>query len=144
METQDTEYKHLWKDDLFDENGKEYLTIHIKPSEQPVSCNGKYYLRSGSTQQELNGAKGTTLSPDDVGSLSVDVGSLSVVQPTERQQEIIDLIKINPQISAQQMSIVLSVVPRTIYRELSYMQKRGFIIHEGNTRARRWVELRQG
>ena len=91
-----------------------------------------------------NGANGTALSPDDVGSLSVDVGSLSVVQPTERQQKIIDLIKINPQISAQQMSVVLSVVPRTIYRELSYMQKRGFIIHEGNTSAGRWVVLRQG
>ncbi len=91
-----------------------------------------------------NGANGTTLSSDDVGSLSVDVGSLSVVQPTERQQKIIDLIKINPQISAQQMSVVLSVVPRTIYRELSYMQKRGFIIHEGNTSAGRWVVLRQG
>ena len=37
------------------QDGKEYLAIHIKPSEQPVSCNGKYYMRSGSTLQELNG-----------------------------------------------------------------------------------------
>lgn len=37
-------------------DGKDYLTISIKPSAQPISCNGKYYLRSGSTLQELNGA----------------------------------------------------------------------------------------
>ncbi len=36
-------------------NGKEYLSISVQPSEQPISCNGKYYLRSGSTTQELNG-----------------------------------------------------------------------------------------
>ncbi len=34
---------------------KDYVAIHIKPSDQPVSCNGKYYMRSGSTLQELNG-----------------------------------------------------------------------------------------
>lgn len=36
-------------------NGKDYLSISVRPSEQPISCNGKYYLRSGSTIQELNG-----------------------------------------------------------------------------------------
>jgi len=40
---------------LHTDKGKAYLAICIKPSEQPVSCNGKYYLRSGSTLQELNG-----------------------------------------------------------------------------------------
>lgn len=76
METQTTEYKQQWNDKYLLENlpnkaiqatgivpdieirnkeGKEYIAIHIKPSDQPVSCNGKYYLRSGSTIQELNG-----------------------------------------------------------------------------------------
>lgn len=109
METQNTEYKRLWKDEylryisgfananggtlyigiddngnivgvdnaryllenlpnkavqatgivpeinLLNESGKEYLAIQVKPSEQPVSCNGKFYQRSGSTLQELNG-----------------------------------------------------------------------------------------
>ncbi len=36
--------------------GKDFLTITVKPSAQPISCNGKYYLRSGSTLQELNGS----------------------------------------------------------------------------------------
>ncbi len=40
---------------LVTENGRRFLAICIKPSEQPVSCNGRYYLRSGSTLQELNG-----------------------------------------------------------------------------------------
>lgn len=40
---------------LLTDNNKNYLTIHVNPSEQPVSCNGKFYLRSGSTLQELNG-----------------------------------------------------------------------------------------
>lgn len=41
--------------ELCSDGGKDYLAIHIKPSEQPVSCNGKYYMRSGSTLQELSG-----------------------------------------------------------------------------------------
>ncbi|MBR4564944.1 MAG: putative DNA binding domain-containing protein [Paludibacteraceae bacterium] len=36
-------------------DGKEYISIYIQASEQPVSCHGKFYLRSGSTLQELNG-----------------------------------------------------------------------------------------
>ena len=41
--------------EILTKEDKEYIAIHVKPSDQPVSCNGKYYLRSGSTLQELNG-----------------------------------------------------------------------------------------
>lgn len=41
--------------EILSANSKEYIAIHINPSEQPISCNGKYYMRSGSTLQELNG-----------------------------------------------------------------------------------------
>lgn len=41
--------------ELHSKNSKHYLSINIKPSEQPVACNGKYYMRSGSTLQELSG-----------------------------------------------------------------------------------------
>jgi ATP-dependent DNA helicase RecG len=41
--------------EILNKEDNEYIAIHIKPSDQPVSCNGKYYLRSGSTLQELNG-----------------------------------------------------------------------------------------
>lgn len=36
-------------------NGKQYLTITVQKYTFPVSCNGKYYIRSGTTTQELNG-----------------------------------------------------------------------------------------
>jgi predicted HTH transcriptional regulator len=72
-----------------------------------------------------------------------DVGSLSVVQLTERQKEIIKLIKENPLISSQQMSVVLSVVKRTIERDLADLQKKGILSREGNTSAGRWVLLKE-
>jgi len=37
------------------DDGKEYITISVNPHTFPISCNGKYYLRSGSTTQELSG-----------------------------------------------------------------------------------------
>ena len=78
----------------------------------------------------------------DVGSdVSSDVSSLSVVQLSERQREICELIKKNPFISGEQMSVVLSVVPRTIWRDLSAMQKMGVLVREGNTSAGHWVLL---
>ena len=76
--------------------------------------------------------------PSDVGS---SVGSLSVVQLSERQKKICKLIKENPFISTQQMSVVLSVVKRTAERDLSDMEKKGVLIREGNTSAGHWVLL---
>ena len=40
---------------LLIEDGKEYISIHINPSSQPISYHGKYYYRTGSTLQEMNG-----------------------------------------------------------------------------------------
>lgn len=74
-------------------------------------------------------------------SVSSDVGSLSVVQLSERQKKICELIKENPFISGEQMSVVLSVVPRTIWRDLSALQKMGVLIREGNTSAGHWVVM---
>ena len=73
-----------------------------------------------------------------------DVVSLSVVQLTDRQKKIRELIIKDPFISAQQMSVVLSVVHRTIQRDLADMQKKGVLIREGNTSAGHWVVLNQG
>ena len=41
---------------LHEENEKQYIEIDVKPYEVPVSYKGKYYLRSGSTKQELKGS----------------------------------------------------------------------------------------
>jgi ATP-dependent DNA helicase RecG len=73
--------------------------------------------------------------------ITSDVSSLPVVQLSERQRGICELIKKNPFISGEQMSVVLSVVPRTIWRDLSAMQKMGVLVREGNTSAGHWVLL---
>ena len=36
-------------------NGKEYIAIAVAPQESAISYEGKYYVRSGSTAQELRG-----------------------------------------------------------------------------------------
>ena len=71
-----------------------------------------------------------------------DVGSMSVVQLSERQRKICELIKSDAYISGQQMSVVLSVVKRTIERDLAALQKMGVLIREGNTSAGHWVLLK--
>jgi len=40
---------------LHQENEKQYIEIDVKPYEVPISYQGKYYFRSGSTKQELTG-----------------------------------------------------------------------------------------
>lgn len=42
---------------LLEENGKEYLEIVIPQSSVPISYKGVYYVKSGSTKQELKGAE---------------------------------------------------------------------------------------
>ena len=68
-----------------------------------------------------------------------NVGDVSEMELTERQKNILNLIKDNPYISATQMSVMLSVIKRTIERELAVMKKNGIIYREGNARTGRWV-----
>ena len=41
--------------ELSREKGYEVIIVIVQPSSIPISYNGKYYMRSGSTVQELNG-----------------------------------------------------------------------------------------
>lgn len=41
--------------DLHTEGDKEYISIHVEPTDQAISYRGKFYYRSGSTLQEMNG-----------------------------------------------------------------------------------------
>ena len=77
---------------------------------------------------------------NDVGK---NVGNMSETQLTDRQAKICKLIKDYPHISAKGLSEVLSVVPRTIERDLSELQKEGVIIREGSKTAGHWVLLKQ-
>ena len=78
---------------------------------------------------------------DVTSNVSSDVSSLSVVQLTDRQKKIRELILKDPFVSTQQMSVVLSVVKRTVERDLADMQKKGVLAREGNTSAGHWVLL---
>ena len=64
--------------------------------------------------------------------VSSNVGSLSVVQLTERQKKIREIILKDSYISTQQMSVVLSVVKRTVERDLADLQKKGVLIRDGD------------
>lgn len=66
---------------------------------------------------------------------------MSETKLTARQRVIISIIQSNPAVSAKQMSVTLSVTSRTIERDLSVMQKAGFIRHEGKDNAGVWVVL---
>ena len=72
-----------------------------------------------------------------------NVGNQSETQLSDRQREICRLIKNYPQISAKGLSEVLSVVSRTIERDLSELQKEGIIIREGSKTSGHWVLLKQ-
>jgi ATP-dependent DNA helicase RecG len=58
-------------------------------------------------------------------------GDVSETKLTERQQKILNLIKGSPTITGKQMSETLSVSQRTIERDLSTLQKKGILKHEG-------------
>ena len=73
-----------------------------------------------------------------------DVTSVSPVKLSERKREIIRLINENERISAAEMSRVLSVVVRTIRRDLNELQEQGIIKRDGNTSAGKWIILKRG
>lgn len=60
--------------------------------------------------------------------VSSNVGSLSVVQLAERQKKIREIFLKDSYISTQQMS----VVKRTVERDLADLQKKGVLIREGD------------
>ena len=81
------------------------------------------------------------LNHKNVGDGGENVGDVSVIELSERQKIIFEIIKTNPSITATQMSAKLSVVKRTIERDLSEMKKRGLLDREGGARNGRWIIL---
>ena len=68
-------------------------------------------------------------------------GDMSETKLTERQQKILNLIKESPTITGRQMSETLSVSQRTIERDLSTLQKKGILKHEGKDNDGVWTVL---
>ena len=67
------------------------------------------------------------------------VGDLSDIKLTERQQNIIALIKSTPTISAKQMSETLSVSSRTIERDLAALKSLHILSREGKDNDGIWI-----
>ena len=77
----------------------------------------------------------------DTPNVGDNVGDVSETKLTERQQIILNLIKESPTITGKQMSEILSVSQRTIERDLSALQKKGVLKHEGRDNDGAWVML---
>ena len=88
------------------------------------------------TNNGVNVTNNVTNNDENVTNNLIDLSSVSL---TERQRNIIDLIKNNRRISAAEMSRILSVTLRTIKRDLKEMQRLGVITRDGKTKATEWI-----
>ena len=77
------------------------------------------------------------------GRVGGDVGDQDETKLTERHKDILNLIKKDARVSANEMSEVLSVTQRTIERDLALLQKKRVIIREGNVKSERWVVIKE-
>ena len=62
-----------------------------------------------------------------------------VKELTERQQVILNLIKENPSLSANEMSQKTGMTSRTIQRDLALLHEKGILYREGGRKDGRWV-----
>ena len=83
--------------------------------------------------------EGTIYASTDAPNVGDHDGDMSETKLTERQQKILNLIKESPTITGKQMSEILSVSQRTIERDLSALQKKGVLKHEGKDNDGAWV-----
>ncbi len=94
------------------------------------------------TMEEIIASRNRQETGNNVGDMSENnVGDAHGIKITERQRTIISIISSNPSVTAKQMSVTLSVTPRTIERDLAVMQKAGVVRHEGKDNAGVWVVL---
>ena len=68
-----------------------------------------------------------------------NVGDVSEIQLSERQQRILHIIKDFPTITAMQMSETLSVSQRTIERDFAVLKKMGIIKREDKNNDGKWI-----
>lgn len=109
---------------LHEEQGKQYLSLSVKPSEQAIAYKGKYYFRSGTTLQELTGA---ALSDFLLSKMNLTWDSMPVLDATMDDideeairyfvQHGIDCGRLTAKASAQ--------TPKQILEHLSLIDKQG-------------------
>ena len=83
--------------------------------------------------------EGTIYASTDAPNVGDHDGDVSEMKLTERQHKILNLIKESPTITGKQMSETLSVSQRTIERDLSTLQKKGILKHEGKDNDGAWM-----
>lgn len=74
-----------------------------------------------------------------VANVVKDVVKDVVKELTERQQVILNLIKENPSLSANEMSQKTGMTSRTIQRDLALLHEKGILYREGGRKDGRWV-----
>ena len=70
-----------------------------------------------------------------------NVGDMSEMKLTERQQKMLNLIKESPTISGRKMSEMLSVSQRTVERDISLLKQMGVLKREGKDTDGFWLIL---
>jgi ATP-dependent DNA helicase RecG len=83
----------------------------------------------------------TIFASTDMNNVGDNVGEQMSSKLTERQRNILNIVKESPTISGRQMSEMLSVSQRTIERDLSFLQNHGILKHEGSDKDGAWVIL---
>jgi ATP-dependent DNA helicase RecG len=81
----------------------------------------------------------TIFAASDTQNVGDNDGDLSETKLTERQHKIINIIKQSPTTSGRRMSEILSVSQRTIERDITSLQKKGILKHEGKDNDGMWV-----
>lgn len=81
----------------------------------------------------------TIFASSDSSNVGDKIGDVSETKLTERQRMILNFIKESPTITGKQMSETLAVSQRTIERDLSAMQKKGILKHEGKDNDGKWI-----
>lgn len=71
--------------------------------------------------------------------VGVNVGDVSEIKTTERQKNIISLIRKSPTITAKKMSEILSVTSRTIERDISSLKAMGILSRKGSDNDGKWI-----
>ena len=94
------------------------------------------FLSDVSTPTQFQTIIYATADTQDVGDHD---GNVLETKLTVRQQKILNLIKESPTITGKQMSETLLVSQRTIERDLSALQKKGVLKHEGKDNAGMWI-----
>ena len=116
------------------------VSIKRRSMEEIIAV-GDGEFHDGSKSGSSNGSKGGSSNSCNKGSERRSIIATKTV--TQRQEAIIDMIKGNPYVTAKEMATTLSAGVRTVYRDLSFLQKRNIIRHEGSTYAGIWVILEQ-